>query len=272
MNTPVKTIEREAVLVEAAAVIRVMGFPVLEALPSRSAPYAKLDPFILLHEARLRPSEVGKVDTRHPHRGFDNLWYIIEGSASTGHSTGPGGTMERAKLNQGALLALRTGRGAWHAEALGADEVDEGLGDTEFRSVIFWVNLARKDKDVAPSAQVVEPEQIPVRQEGDALVRVLVGEGSPVRLGTPGLVLDVELPKGGEFTTFIPSEFQGFAYVLEGEGHFGANQRTAKPRQLVLLGHGDEFTVTDTAPGTRFLLMAAKPYGERPLFNGPYVD
>jgi hypothetical protein len=29
-------------------------------------------------------------DTRHPHRGFDNLWYVLQGSASTGHTTGPG--------------------------------------------------------------------------------------------------------------------------------------------------------------------------------------
>jgi len=30
--------------------------------------------------------------------------------------------------------------------------------------------------------------------------------------------------------------------------------------------------VTDAAPGTRFLLMAGEPYGEAPIFNGPYVD
>ena len=180
--------------------------------------------------------------------------------------------MERARLSKGALLALRTGRGAWHAEALGADEVGEGMGDTEFRSVLFWVNLARKDKNVEPSAQVLQPEQIPVRHEGDATVRVLVGEGSPIRLGTPGLILDVELPTGGEFTTSVQAEFQGFAYMLEGEATFGANLRTARPPQLVLLGSGDEFAVTDAAPGTRFMLMAAQPYGETPLFNGPYVD
>jgi redox-sensitive bicupin YhaK (pirin superfamily) len=45
--------------------------------------------------------------------------------------------------------------------------------------VLFWVNLARKDKDVEPSAQVVQPDQIPVRNEGDAMMRTLVGEGSP---------------------------------------------------------------------------------------------
>src|SRR5919106_1351295 len=171
------------------------------------------------------------------------------------------GSAQRARLSEGSLLALRTGRGAWHAEAVGADEVEEGLGDTEFRSVLFWVNLARKDKQVEPKAQVLQPDQIPVRQEGDATVRTLVGEGSPVRLGTPALILDVELPTGGEVTTPVPPEFQGFAYVLEGEAAFGANWRRAKPPQLVLLGPGEGFTVTDASPGTRYMLMAGKSIG-----------
>jgi len=134
------------------------------------------------------------------------------------------------------------------------------------------VNLARKDKQVQPSALVVQPEQIPVRQEGDATIRVLVGEGSPVRLGTPALILDIELAAGGAVTTRVPPEFQGFAYVLEGEAAFGGNGRRAKPTQLVLLGSGEALTVTDAAPGTRYLLMAGQPYGETPRFNGPFVD
>jgi quercetin 2,3-dioxygenase len=272
MNTQLETTGREAVLVEDAAWTRVMGQRILEALPSRQVPYEQVDPFILVHEGRMRLSALKGVDTKHPHRGFDNLWYVLEGSVSTGHSTGPGGAMERARLSEGALLALRTGRGAWHAEAIGADELEEGHADTEFRGVLFWVNLARKDKQAEPSAQVVQPEQIPVRQEGDATVRVLVGEGSPIRLGTPAVVLDIELPEGGEVTTPVPPEFQGFAYVLEGEAAFGANRRRAKPAQLVLFGRGEEFTVTDASPGTRYLLMAGEPYGEVPVFNGPYVD
>jgi quercetin 2,3-dioxygenase len=272
MRQQVEETSRDAVLVEDAALIRMMGMPVLEALPSRTAPYEQVDPFILVHEGRFRLSEMAGKDTKHPHRGFDNLWYLLHGSASTGHSTGPGGAMERARLSEGALLALRTGRGAWHAEAVGADEVEEGQGDTEFRGVLFWVNLARKDKQAEPSAQVLQREDIPVRREGDATVRTLVGDGSPVRLGTPALILDVELSTGGEFTTPVPAEFQGFAYVLEGEAAFGANRRRAKPPQLVLLGSGEEFSVTDASPGTRFLLMAGQPYGEEPVFNGPYVD
>jgi redox-sensitive bicupin YhaK (pirin superfamily) len=272
MKTQVETTGRDAVLVEDAAWIHVVGQPILEALPSRGVPYEQVDPFILVHEGRIRLSDIANVDTRHAHRGFDNLWYVLEGSVSTGHSTGPGGGMERARLSEGALLALRTGRGVWHAEAIGADELEEGQADTEFRGVLFWVNLARKDKQVEPSAQVLPAEQIPVRQEGDATVRVLVGEGSPVRLGTPALILDIALPTGGEVTTSVPPEFQGFAYVLEGEATFGVNRRRAKLRQLVLLGRGDELRVTDASPGTRYLLMAGQPYGEVPVFNGPYVD
>jgi quercetin 2,3-dioxygenase len=272
MATEIETRERDAILVEDARTIRMMGFPVIEALPSRRVPYQQVDPFILVHEARMRLADVRDVDTKHPHRGFDNLWYVIEGSASTGHSTGPGGAIERARLSAGGLLALRTGRGAWHAEAIGADELDEGLDDAEFRGVLFWVNLARKDKQVEPSAQVLEPEQVPVRQEGDATIRVLVGDGSPIRLGTPALILDVELPEGGEVTLPVPAEFQGFAYMLDGEAAFGADRRRARPPQLVLLGDGTEVRAAGLSGGGRFLLMAGKPYGEQPVFNGPFVD
>jgi len=272
MTTDVETTGREAVQVQDAAQIQMMGLPVLEALPARGIPYQRVDPFLLVHESRFRLSELSGMDTKHPHRGFDNLWYILEGSASTGHSTGPGGAIERARLPKGALLALRTGRGAWHAEGIGAEERTEGLGDTQWRSVLFWVNLARTDKQAAPSALVLQPDQIPVRREGDALLRVLVGEGSPVPLGTPALILDVELPDGGQVTTPVPDGFQGFAYVLDGEAAFGANHRRARPAQLVLLGPGTELAVSDATPGTRFLLMTGQPYRELPMFNGPFVD
>jgi redox-sensitive bicupin YhaK (pirin superfamily) len=272
MRQHVEEAARDAVVVEDVARIRMMGMPVLEALPSRSVPYERVDPFILVHEGRFRLSEMSGKDTKHPHRGFDNLWYVLQGSASTGHNTGPGGSMERARLSEGSLLALRTGRGAWHAEAVGADEVQEGHGNIEFRSVLFWVNLARRDKQVEPSAQVLQRDEIPVRHVGDAIVRVLVGEGSPVQLGTPALILDIELPEGGQVTTPVPPEFQGFAYMLDGDAVVGANLRPAKPPQLVLLGPGEGFTVTDAAPGTRLMLMAGQPYREIPVFNGPFVD
>src|SRR5438093_979009 len=153
MNTEVQTKERDAILVEDAAWIRVMGQPVLEALPSARAPYAQVDPFILVHEARGRLSpDFANTATKHLHRGFDNVLYMLEGSLSTGHSTGPGGAMERARLREGSLLVLRTGRGVWHADALGADEIQQGLAGTEFRIVLFWVPVRRSQSEMLPRA------------------------------------------------------------------------------------------------------------------------
>lgn len=264
---------REILLVEPAHVRPMMGIEILESLPSRGIPYQLVDPFILVHEGDIAITpERAKLDTTHPHRGFDNLWYLIKGETSTGHSTGPGGTFERVRLQPGSLLKLRTGRGAWHAEGIGEDELREGKAGTSFRGVLFWVNLARKDKGAEPTAQVLNPQDVPVRQEGDAVVRVLVGEGSPVQLGTPGLIYDVELAKGGAYSASVPSGYNGFVYMLEGEATLGANQRRASRADIAVLGQGREVSVRDAQPGTRFLLMAAKPYGESPVFNGPYVD
>ena len=239
MTTQIETTEREVVLVEDAHIRPVMGLEILEPLPSARIPYAQVDPFILVHEGVVPITpEWASMDTKHPHRGFDNLWYLVAGSASTGHSTGPNGAMERAQLQTGSLLKLRTGRGVWHAEGIGEDELREGKAGSEMRGVLFWVNLARKDKDAEPSTQLLEPQDVPVRLEGDAIVRVLVGDGSPIELGTPGLILDVEMPKGGAFTSPIPSDFNGFVYMLEGEASLGANRLRASRSQIAVLGPG----------------------------------
>src|ERR687890_68412 len=239
MTTQIETGQREIVLVEDAHVRSVMGLDILEPLPSRAIPYAQVDPFILVHEGVVPITpERANMNTKHPHRGFDNLWYLLAGEASTGHSTGPGGAMERARLQSGSLLKLRTGSGVWHAEGIGEDELREGKAGTEMRGVLFWVNLARKDKGVEPSAQLLNPQDVPVRQEGDAIIRVLVGDGSPVELGTPGLIVDIELPRGGAFSSPVPSDFNGFVYMLEGEASFGANTRRASRSQISVLGAG----------------------------------
>jgi len=172
---------REASIVSDRHLRNIMGFPVWEALPARDVPYELSDPFLLVHEATLKISPaMANLDTEHPHRGFDNLWYVLKGTTSTGHTTGPAGKIERARLPEGSLLHLRTGRGVRHAEGIGADELREGLEGSEVRGVLFWVNLARRDKQVEPTARIVQADDLSRIQEGDATSRILVGEGSTV--------------------------------------------------------------------------------------------
>jgi len=272
MATQLDIADREVVLVEPAHVRPMMGLEVLEPVPARNVPYELSDPFILVHEATVPINpERAKLDTTHPHRGFDNLWYILSGSASTGHSTGPGGTFERARLETGALLKIRTGRGVYHAENIGEDELREGQTG-EFRSVLFWVNLARKDKDTAPTAQVVDAADVSTHNDGGTTIRTLVGPGAAVELGTPALILDVELADGGDFSQAIDSEFNAFVWMIEGEAGIGTNGRRAGRSEIAVLGPGGALIVTNAQPRTRFMLMAGKPYGEQPIYNGPYVD
>jgi hypothetical protein len=94
MAIDIDTAQREVALIEQARIRPMMGLDVLEPLPSPRIPYRTVDPYILVHEAVVPITpERASLDTRHSHRGFDNLWYAISGSSSTGHTTGPGGTI-----------------------------------------------------------------------------------------------------------------------------------------------------------------------------------
>jgi quercetin 2,3-dioxygenase len=138
--------------------------------------------------------------------------------------------------------------------------------------VLFRVNLARKDKQLEPNVQVVQPEQIPMRKEGDATVRVLVGEGLSCATRDAGVHSRRRTAHRRAGHDIRAARVPGLRLHARWRGTFGANQRPAGPAQLVLLGPGEDFAVTDAAPGTRFLLMTGQPYGEVPVFNGPFVD
>ncbi len=72
------TAEREIRVLADARIRPMMGIEVLESLPHARIPYELVDPFILVHEAVVPITpERASLDTEHPHRGFDNLWYLL---------------------------------------------------------------------------------------------------------------------------------------------------------------------------------------------------
>ena len=64
----------------------------------------------------------------------------------------------------------------------------------------------------------------------------------------------------------------GFVYMLEGRASIGASRRRVSRSEIAVLGPGGALAVEEAQPRTRFMMMAGKPYGETPIFNGPYVD
>lgn len=266
--TSINARSRPALAVDRAhTVMEGAGVPIKRALPSRNVPYQSVDPFLLLDEGRLKVTPGSANFPIHPHRGFEIVTYSLRGPLA--QTQVADGRQERASVAEGGLLRITAGRGMAHGEGSGAQIPPEGL---EVHILQLWINLARTEKGVDPSYQTVEPSELPWQTWGKARVRVLVGEGSPVALRTPALYLDVDLPAGERVEIPVPEGWQGFAYLVGGGGRFGAGESEASAGDLVVLGPGASFPVVAAGEGARFVLAAARPYGEAPRWNGSFVD
>ena len=260
---------RSAVIVaRARTVLEGAGVPILRALPSRNVPYEMVDPFLLLDEGRLRVTRETANFPVHPHRGFEIVTYSLRGPLA--QSQFADGKEERASVSEGGLLRITAGRGMSHGEGSSGDELPPG--GQEVRILQLWINLPRSEKGIDPSYQTVEPAAIPEQTLGKARVRLLVGDGSPTQLRTRAMYLDVDLPAGESATVPVSEGWQGYAYLLEGAGSFGASSHQASAGELVVLGPGAAFPVAAGEKGVRFVLAAGLPHGETPRWNGPYVD
>src|ERR687887_585264 len=110
---PRPTARRVALVADARTVLEGPGIPVTRVLPSRDAPYAVVDPWLLLDDGTLELS--GDEDFgAHPHRGFEIVSYVLEGSMYHKDDQGHAGL-----VNAGGLHRITAGRGMWHGEGLG---------------------------------------------------------------------------------------------------------------------------------------------------------
>jgi redox-sensitive bicupin YhaK (pirin superfamily) len=69
----------------------------------------------------------------------------------------------------------------------------------------------------------------------------------------------------------IPKEYQGFVYVLSGNGIFGDDSKGEAHMMLVLSELGDYLPISATSEALRFVVIAGKPLGEPVVQYGPFV-
>lgn len=108
-------------------------------------------------------------------------------------------------------------------------------------------------------------------------VRVIAGESlgikSPIYTRTPTMFLDFTLKPGAKIRQPIPSSWNAFVYVLEGEGTF-CNSRSSgvSAHHLLLLGSGDGLEAWNkSSKSLRFILVGGEPLGEPVVQYGPFV-
>ena len=202
------------------------GFPVRRAFAGVSL--ADLDPFIHMDqmgEVEYAPGEP-KGTPWHPHRGFETVTYMIDGTFQHQDSIGGGGL-----ITNGSTQWMTAGSGILHIERPPEQLIATG---GLFHGIQLWVNLPAAEKWVDPRYQNLEAEDIVLltSPDGGALVRVIAGDVAghrgPGSTHTPISLVHATVQPGAELVLPWPSRFNALVYVLAGNGH-GRTRRTAHP-------------------------------------------
>ena len=246
------------------------GFPVRRAFAG--VDLADLDPFIHMDqmgEVEYAPYEPKGTDW-HPHRGFETVTYILDGTFLHQDSHGGGGV-----ISNGATQWMTAGGGILHIETPPEDLVISG---GLFHGIQLWVNLPAKDKMVAPRYQSLEPDLVTLvaSPDGGAIVRLIAGDlgdaHGPGATYTPITVAHATVSPGARLEVPWRADFNALAYVLDGEGTVGLDSRPIETGQLVLFGPGDSLVFGGhRARPLDVLLLGGQPLREPVAAYGPFV-
>jgi redox-sensitive bicupin YhaK (pirin superfamily) len=113
----------------------------------------------------------------------------------------------------------------------------------------LWVNLPRSEKMCEPRYQELPASAVPIAKppgNPNVKVKVIAGEScgvqSTVLTKTPIFYLDVEMSPNSVFKQPIPSGFTAFAYILNGQATFGADDIYREAHYTLVLGHPEAGT------------------------------
>jgi hypothetical protein len=250
------------------------GFLVRRPFPQAS--FSEFDPFLLLDE--MGPIDVAPGEAKgapdHPHRGFETVTYMLSGEMEHKDSRGHAG-----RLRPGDVQWMTAGAGVIHSEMPSREFQRHG---GQMHGFQLWVNLPKRDKMMNPRYQEIPNSQIPKATSDDGLVTVSViageamGERAVIETRTPIIYLHYRIEPGGAVTQQVSGAYNTFAYVVEGEGLFGAEGKRAVDGQMVLFAtDGDEVRIENPAdPGAaalEVLLIAGVPLNEPVARYGPFV-
>jgi redox-sensitive bicupin YhaK (pirin superfamily) len=251
------------------------GFPVRRAFAGASL--ADLDPFIHMDqmgEVEYAPGEP-KGTPWHPHRGFETVTYMIDGTFQHQDSIGGGGL-----ITDGSTQWMTAGSGILHIERPTEQLIAAG---GLFHGIQLWVNLPAAQKWVDPRYQNLEAGDnlLLTSPDGGALVRVIAGDVAghhgPGATHTPISFAHATVQPGAELVIPWPSRFNALVYVLSGSGTVGPDARPFHSGQLVVHGPGDAIVMrADPAqesrhPALEVIILGGQPIREPVAAHGPFV-
>jgi quercetin 2,3-dioxygenase len=251
------------------------GFPVRRAFAGIDL--RDLDPFLMMDqmgEVDYAPGEP-KGTSWHPHRGFETVTYIMDGTFEHQDSHGGGGV-----ITNGDTQWMTAGSGLLHIERPPESLVVSG---GLFHGLQLWVNLPKADKWLEPKYQDLRAgaSALLTTADGGALIRVIAGElaghAGPGSTYTPMAMMHATVAPGATVRLPWRRDFNALVYVLSGAGSVGSEKRPVRTGQAVLFGPGDTITVAGNEKqesrlaGLDVIILGGQPIREPIAWAGPFV-
>ena len=254
-----------------AHIAAVGTFSVRRALPD--AQRKSVGPWVFLDHFgpfRVRPGHDGVGP--HPHAGIETVTYLLSGRNHHRDSARHEGVVAA-----GGAQWMTAGRGIIHAEA----PLAESESEMTMHGIQLWTTLPRAAKLMAPRYQRIAADAIPEIAVDGGTVRVVAGDyishhashPGPAAVLMPLLLWHVRLNPGASFRAATPTQHEVAAYIIEGEGTFGAGAHAARSGQLVVFDNADGAVgFSNTGAGLLGVMILGGAPAEGPLvFHGPFV-
>src|ERR1700691_4277359 len=251
------------------------GFPVRRAFAGIDM--ADLDPFV--HMDQMGEVDYGPGEPKgtpwHPHRGFETVTYMIDGTFLHQDSIGGGGVIQN-----GATQWMTAGAGILHIERPPDALIDSG---GLFHGIQLWVNLPAKLKMTNPRSQQIEAEwgSLPTNENGDAIIRVIAGSlggiDGPGSTHTPIAISHVTLLPGAQLSLPWNPSYNALSYVLAGQGTVGLDRAAIGEGEMAGHATGDFLALSanesqdSRTHAFEVLILGGEPIREPVATYGPFV-
>lgn len=246
------------------------GFPVRNVFPSNELDQ-EVDPFLLLDYAgpqEFEPTDHPRGVGEHPHRGFETVTIMYQGSVAHRDSAGNAGV-----IGPGDVQWMTAASGVVHEELHEAGWAKQG---GTFQAIQLWVNLPRVQKMSAPRYQTLLNADIPKIQlaGGTDRLRVIAGtfQGwrGPAHTVTPIELYDLEMLAGGRAELLLPDGQNTSLFVVRGlVSANGSND--AGEAELIVCKRAGSSVVVEAREDSRLLILSGQPIGEPIARYGPFV-
>ena len=223
--------------------------------------WQRFDPFLLMAEDHMRK---GAFDY-HPHRGIETVSYMIDGKL---HHKDNGG--HKGVLTKGDVQWMSAGKELLHLE----EAPESGFAHL----LQLWVNMPADQKMSEPRYQDILEKDIPVCSEDGVVYRIISGSSgdvtSPTKNYAPVTMVEITVQSGFAAKQDFDEDYNGFIYILEGAGIFGANKVQAGKQEVLWMRPSvdskSEITIEATE-NLKVLVIAGTPLREPVVAQRPFV-